>query len=70
MTGDHGPGEITAKDGKIKLNFNRAYYSTKQLGTQQFITVGILPCKIFVTAQNGCGLFAILGLKIMNNAFN
>ena len=40
MTGDHGPGEITAKDGKIKLNFDHAYYSTKQRSAQQFINLG------------------------------
>ena len=48
VTGDHGPGEITAKDEKIKLNFDYAYYSTKQLGTQQFITLGN------TTMQNFC----------------
>ena len=48
MTGDHGPGEITAKDEKINLNFDYAYYSTKQLGTQQFITLGN------TTMQNFC----------------
>ena len=47
MTGDHGPGEITAKDGKIKLTFDSAYYSIKQLNAQQFITLGITSMQNF-----------------------
>lgn len=47
VTGDHGPGEITAKDGKIKLNFDSAYYSIKQLNAQQFITLGITSMQNF-----------------------